>query len=738
MTNIINHRSMKLVFGIVLVAFAGLIFAAYSTQAAEPTPTITTVDANNAGQGTSVVTNNAGEIVIAYFDVGNLALNLAICEDKNCNSPEIETVDNDGAVGVMPSIVINEEDLPIITYVDITNDNLKIAVCDDPACTSATVNIVDSDLNVGFYNDIVLTEAGLPIISYYDAQNARLKIAYCNDLHCTSPNLVVVDDTENPGLHSSLALGDSGLAVIAYHEKNNEDLKIAFCNDLVCSAPTIKTLDAVDDSGEFASLSIVAGRIFVTYMRSDGLKDMIKVVKCNDATCDSVSILHVLQMSSIEHMTSYMDGNEILISYLDPAAMDLMVAVCKISPSSGCSGPTYTRVDQTNDTGSFSDITVDQEGTPIISYHYASGKYLKLASCSLCRVPSRQHIGTASSKDAISLVQGTNGNPIMTYQEAGDNMFYLVYCQDRLCEGFEKTAIGSNLHINPSMALQPSGRPALAYFHATTNELKYTTCDNDDCTAKTTNVIHFDGFDPSLIFTTDGLPIISYYDATFNNLHIAYCQDIYCGSIIPYTLDAVGDVGKQTSMILTPDDEPMISYYDATNNEIKFILCHTTDCSDRTYKVAAPNSGPHNDIVYKYGRVYVAHYQNLSQQLAVATCDMPCGFVGSSPVDTTSLDNGWDISLHVGEDTAPLVSYYDSYYGVLKVASCYSGSCFLGSSISVVDEVSANSGRFSEMILDENGNPIIAHVNMIIPSARIVVYDSQPTTYQVYAPAVMR
>ncbi len=543
---------------------------------------------------------------------------------------------------------------------------------------------------------------------------------------------------DNPGLHSSLVLDGSGRAVIAYYENTNDDLKIAFCNDAVCSAPTIQTLDAVNDSGKFASLAMISGRVFVTYLRSNGINDDIKVVRCDDNTCTFVSVLHVVTMPDIQHMSAFMDGNNIYISYLDAINMDMMVAACKIDPISGCSGPTYTRVEQVNDTGSYSDIAVDQEGTPIVSYHYLSDQNLKLASCPLCRVPSRNHIGTAGSEDSISLVQATNGNPIMTYQDAGDNNFYLVYCQDRSCDTFEKTAIGANLHINPSMALQPNGRPALAYFHASTNELKYTACNNVDCTDKTTNVIFFDGFDPSLVFTTAGLPVISYYNATFDNLHIAYCHDINCANADHYTLDAVGDVGQETSMILTPEDEPMISYYDATNNQIKFIICVSTDCSLRTTKQAQFNTGPHNDIAYKYGRVYVAHYSNVSQKLGMTTCDLPCNMVGSSAIDQTSVDNGWDISLHVGEDSKPLISYYDSYYGVLKLASCYQGSCSLGTSISVVDEVSANSGRFSEMVVDDNGQPVIAHVNMIIPSARIVVYDSEPMVYQVYAPAVLK
>ncbi len=182
----IPHPRLLMIFTAVLL-FGVLIITAYNIQAAEPAPTITTVDTGNVGLGTSLAVNSAGEIVIAYFDAGNLALKLAVCEDKLCNSPDIETVDNNGPVGAMPSIVINDENRPIISYVDIANDNLKIAVCDDPTCTNATLRVVDANPNVGLYSDVVLDDSGLPIISYYDALNSQLKLAYCNTIYNAQP-----------------------------------------------------------------------------------------------------------------------------------------------------------------------------------------------------------------------------------------------------------------------------------------------------------------------------------------------------------------------------------------------------------------------------------------------------------------------------------------------------------------------------------------------------------------------
>ena len=731
-------RLLVLVSAVLL--FSALVLTVHNRQAAGTTSTIREVDSDGSvGVGTAVAVNNLGEVVIAYFDATNLALKVAVCENKNCYNPDIETVDNSGDVGVSPAIAIRQDDRPVISYFDIANGNLKLAVCDDTICTGANIQVVDDTANVGLTSSIVLDDAGRPIISYYDVTNQQLKLAYCNNPACTAPSLEVVDSAGNPGLFSSLILDDDGLVVVAYHEADNEDLKIAFCNDASCSVPSIKSLDAVDNAGRYASLEMISGRIFVSYLRSNGVTDDIKVARCDDFACSIVSVLHVIEMQAAQYSSMVMNNQgELFISFLDAAQGDLIVAACIVDPAIGCEGATFTRVDRFHFTGLHTAITLDHEGTPIISYHDQEEEALNLASCALCRVPARNNIGPVAAQDSISLAVTDVGYPIMTYQDAGDNNFYLVFCQDTICENFEKSSIGTNLHINPSIALQENGRPAITYYHAATNELKYTLCNNDDCTDQTTNVIAFDGYDPTLLFDSQGLPVISYYDAFENDLHVAYCNEITCSAPGKVLIDDVGDVGQKTSMVLTPEDYPIVSYYDATNDTIKFVMCQDTTCGTTIFKNAQVTDGPYSAVALsESGRLYIAFYNNGAQILSTLECNLPCNSTGIGTLDNTAVDVGWDISIAISEDDLPIISYYDVENSALRLATCIYYACSLGATLSVIDNLDGETGRFSQMVLNGRGQPVIAHANLTSPSARIVVYDTEPILYHVYAPVLV-
>jgi hypothetical protein len=515
-------------------------------------------------------------------------------------------------------------------------------------------------------------------------------------------------------------------------------LKIAFCNDGACSAPDIKTLDAVDNSGRYASLAIISGRIFVSYMRTDASGDNLKVARCNDFDCNSATVLHLIEMQAAQYSSMIMnDKGQMFVSFMDVAQGDLMVAACIIDPTSGCKGAAFTRVDRFFFTGLHTSIALDQEGTPIISYHDQEEEALNLASCPMCRVPTRNDIGPVSNQDSIALVMADSGNPIMTYQDSSDNNFYIVFCQDTTCENFKKTSIGTNLHINPSMALQPNGRPAVTYYHAASNELKYTICNNNDCTDHTTNVIDFDGYDPSLQFDSDGLPIISYYDASADDLLVAYCNEPTCATPGWVLMDEIGNVGQHTSMVLGSADNPIISYYDATNDTVKFVICNNRTCSFPIFKTAQPTDGPFNDLILSdEDKLFLAYYDNGGQNLRLLSCNLPCDSTAIGVVDNTAVDVGWDVSIVIGEDGLPLLSYYDAENGVLRMATCIEISCNQ-ETVGMIDSYNGNNGRFSQIVINNEGLPVIAHANLSTPSARIVVFETDLAVYQVFAPAVL-
>ncbi|NIP54051.1 MAG: hypothetical protein GWN30_20340, partial [Gammaproteobacteria bacterium] len=204
---------------------------------------------------------------------------------------------------------------------------------------------------------------------------------------------------------SSVEVDQNGRVVVAYYENSNGDLLVALCNNAACSAPTIKKLDAINNAGMFASLEIVAGRIFVSYFRTNGAGVDLKVARCDDPNCTAVTVLHMIDMNAALYNSMVMnDKGELFISFWDATKSDLIVAACIVDPTYGCKGATFTRVDHFFSTGQYPDIALDNEGMPVISYHDQDEQALNLASCPLCRVPTRNDIGPAAPWDSISLV----------------------------------------------------------------------------------------------------------------------------------------------------------------------------------------------------------------------------------------------------------------------------------------------------------------------------------------------
>ena len=69
---------------------------------------------------------------------------------------------------------------------------------------------------------------------------------------------------------------------------------------------------------------------------------------------------------------------------------------------------------------------------------------------------------------------------------------------------------------------------------------------------------------------------------------------------------------------------------------------------------------------------------------------------------------GFDISITIGTDGLPVVSYYDSTNGDLKVAKCGNAACSSGNVLSTVDS-GFNVGRYTSIAIGTDGLPVISY-----------------------------
>jgi hypothetical protein len=330
---------------------------------------------NRVGVGSSMALTSNDIPVISYFDEANRDLKLAVCNDTNCTSPTISTLDSIGDVGYVTesSMALTSNDIPVISYYDQTNGNLKLAVCNDTNCTSPIISTLDSMVGA---MTITLISNDIPIISYYDDTNGDLKLAICNNSVCTSPTISTLDSIGDVGWYSSITHTSNDIPVISYYDHTNGNLKLAVCNNPTCTSPTISTLDSIGDVGYFTSIALTSTDIPVISYHDVFYLDL-KLAVCNNPACTSptISTLDGATHSAYDLSMTLTSANIPIISYFDYNGYDLEIAICN---NSACTSPTFSTVDSTGQVGQHVSLALTSTDIPVISYYDQTNGNLKL------------------------------------------------------------------------------------------------------------------------------------------------------------------------------------------------------------------------------------------------------------------------------------------------------------------------------------------------------------------------
>ncbi len=142
-------------------------------------------------------------------------------------------------------------------------------------------------------------------------------------------------------------------------------------------------------------------------------------------------------------------------------------------------------------------------------------------------------------------------------------------------------------------------------------------------------------------------------------------------------VDTGGDVGQYTSIALNASGNPVISYYDVSNGDLKLLICDDPTCSSNTQYVVDDGAGA---------------------------------------------DVGLFSSLVLDASGNPIISYHNETTGALELVVCDDPTCTGGGeTFTVVDNTALDTGEYTAIALDSNGNPVISYVDATNNDPRLAI-----------------
>jgi len=520
------------------------------------------------------------------------------------------------------------------------------------------------------------------------------------------------------------------------------------------AANSIITVDAGADAGKYTSLALPAsGYPVVSYY--DATNGDLKVLRCGNATCTLGNI--IATVGSADHdVGSYsslvLDGlGRPVVSYYDATSGDLKVMHCV---TANCLGDGGYSVDTAGDVGRYTSLALDGLGRPVVSYYDATNGDLKVLHCDdpYCegdesgniRSPDR---GGPSDHDvgqysALALEGGVN--PVVSYYDFTNGDLKVLHCNDPNCDPSVNGAETVHQPDRPpeddsglytSLALDTNGFPVVSYFDATSHRVKVLHCNDIECSSAVNGQESVTSPAPdvasdvfiSLALDGGGNPVVSYWDTDLKVLH---CDDPNCaGDELSHisSPDPGINVGWYTSLALDGSSNPVVSYYRSNGGVLKVLRCGNAGCTSGN-TIASPDGGldvgAHTSLALGAGGMpVVSYYRSSGGGLKVLRCnDVNCTSK-SINFPYRGGDAGTYSSLALDTSGYPVVSYYDFTNGDLKVLHCNDVACDPGvngqESITTPDS-GGRVGMYTSLALDINNRPVVSYLDVTNQSLKVL------------------
>jgi hypothetical protein len=208
----------------------------------------------------------------------------------------------------------------------------------------------------------------------------------------------------------------------------------------------------------------------------------------------------------------------------------------------------------------------------------------------------------------------------------------------------------------PSMALDPTGKPGVAYYNANNGDLRYAHFNGSIWQIETVDSRRTAGLYPSLAYGASGRPVIAYYHKTYNELRLAS----FSGSAWALTtVDGTGDVGRYASLAQNPGTGRWaIGYVDASAKRAKFAEQTNSSWTTRVIDTTTQGGAAYVSLVFDASnRPAMSYYDIRNADLKVARFN---GSVWSSQLVAAKGFVGMYSNIRIKAGTSELeVLYYN-------------------------------------------------------------------------------
>ena len=311
-----------------------------------------------------------------------------------------------------------------------------------------------------------------------------------------------------------------------------------------------------------------------------------------------------------------------------------------------------------------------------------------------------------------SLALDSSGRPVVAYLEGVT--LQILHCNDTNCSGGDDSIttpdVASLAVFGTSITLDGSGNPVVSYWDYGTG-LRVLHCNDPNCSNADESIElvdggEFTGSDSSIVLDGGGRPVVSFFDGDNIRLGIAHCNDANCDGgdeSISYP-DPVANEGASTLLALDAAGFPVVSYCALEPpggcTELKVMHCDDVNCSGGGESISplGANTGFTSLVLDASGNPVVGSTNTLLH------CNDPNCSGGNESASTVPLI-GSNSAVRLSVAGHPVLAIPGAS---MQIFRCNDANCAGGGDTGVLAD-EASFFQYGSLALDGAGRPVVAY-----------------------------